>query len=113
MVVKYLNIPKPPIAEKSKSIPPVPLKKLLMLIITAVGFGSAIPIPSYISAKTGTTLINIKALTVTATVNIILGYISALLIFFLIFSFFSKSSTIFIKKTSNLPLASPALIKLV
>ena len=52
-----------------------------------------------------------NALTVIATVNMIIGYISADLIFFLIFSFFSRESTILSKKTSNLPLASPALIK--
>ena len=80
--------------------------------ITAVGFGKATPIPSYIFANTGTTLTNMKALTVIATVNIIAGYIKADLIFFLIFSFFSSDSTILSKKTSNLPLASPALIKL-
>ena len=83
-----------------------------MFIITAVGPGKATPIPSYIFAKTGTTLTNIKILTTIATVNIIPGYIKAPLIFFLIFSFFSSESTILRRKTSNLPLASPAFIKL-
>ena len=93
------------------TFPPVPLKKSLIAIIVAVAAGSSNPIPSYILAKTGTTLTSINALTVIATVNIIAGYISADLIFFLIFSFFSKESTILSKNTSNLPLASPALIR--
>ena len=46
-----------------------------------------------------------------ATVNIIAGYIKADLIFFFTFSLFSNDSTIFNKKTSSLPLASPAFIK--
>ena len=74
--------------------------------------GNSIPIPSYIFANTGTTFTNINALTIIATENIIEGYIKADLIFFLIASFFSNDSTIFSKNTSNLPLASPALIKL-
>ena len=112
LVVKYLNAIKPPKPPNNKIIPPVPLKKSLIAIIVAVAFGSSIPIPSYIFAKTGTTFTNMKALTVIATVNIIPGYIKAPLIFFLIFSFFSNDSTIFNKKTSNLPLASPAFIRL-
>jgi hypothetical protein len=42
-----------------------------MDIITAVGVGrsSAIPIPSYIFTKVGTTFINIKTVTSTATEN--------------------------------------------
>ena len=86
--------------------------KLLPAIITAVGVGKATPIPSYISAKIGTTLTNIKTITVIATVNITIGYINAPLIFFLTFSLFSKESTNLSKNTSNLPLASPALIRL-
>ena len=95
----------------NKILPPVPLKKSLIPIIVAVAAGSSIPIPSYIFANTGTTLISMNTLTVIATVNIILGYIKADLIFFLIPSFFSNDSTIFNKNTSSLPLASPALIK--
>ena len=53
--------------------PPDPLIKLLAVIMTAVGVGSATPMPSYISAKTGTTLINMKTITVIATVNITTG----------------------------------------
>jgi type IV pilus assembly protein PilC len=70
------------------------------------GMGIALP------KSTGTTFININALTAIATVNIMLGYIKALFNFFLIPSFFSKASTIFNRNVSNLPLASPALIKL-
>jgi type IV pilus assembly protein PilC len=44
--------------------------------------------------------------------NVYINLIKADLIFFLIFSFFSRDSTILSKNTSNLPLASPALIKL-
>ena len=109
--VRYLKPKKKAIEPKSKILPPVPLKKSLIAIIVAVAAGSSIPIPSYILANTGTTLTNIKALTVIATVNIIPGYIKADLIFFLIFSFFSRASTILSKNTSNLPLASPAFIK--
>ena len=111
--VKYLKAIKKVISDNKRIRPPVPLKKSLIAIIVAVAAGSSMPIPSYILAKTGTTLININALTVTATVNIIPGYIKADLIFFLIFSFFSKASTILSKNTSNLPLASPALIKFI
>ena len=108
----YLN-PKMKIIPPNKIVfPPAPLKKSLIAIIVAVAAGSSNPIPSYILANTGTTFTNMKALTVIATVNIIIGYISADLIFFLIFSFFSSESTILSKNTSNLPLASPALIKL-
>ena len=89
----------------------MPLKKSLIAIIVAVAAGNSRPIPSYIFANTGTTLINMKALTVIATVNMIAGYIKAPLIFFLIFSFFSNESTILSKNTSSLPLASPAFIK--
>ena len=53
--------------------PPEPLIKLLAVIITAVGVGKATPIPSYISAKTGTTFINMKTITVIATTNITTG----------------------------------------
>ena len=53
-------------------------------MIVAVAAGSSIPIPSYILANTGTTLTNINALTTIATVNIMLGYIKADFIFFLI-----------------------------
>ena len=91
--------------------PPVPLIKSLADKILAVAPGNAIPIPSYILANTGTTLINMNTITVMATVNITAGYIKAPLIFFLILSFFSNDSTSFNKNTSNLPLASPALIK--
>ena len=80
--------------------------------ITAVGVGKGIPIPEYISAKTGTTLVNMKTITEMATINITAGYINAPLIFFLIASFFSREATSFNKKRSNLPLASPAFIKL-
>ena len=80
-------------------------------MITAVGVGNGTPIPSYISANIGTTLINIKTITVIAVKNITAGYISAPLIFFFTFSLFSKDSTNFNKNTSNLPLASPALIR--
>ena len=111
LVVKYLKATTKEIIEISMTSPPVPLKKSLIAKITAVGLGKAIPIPSYIFANTGTTLININALTTIATVNIMLGYIKALLIFFFIFSFFSNASTIFKRKTSSLPLASPALTK--
>ena len=75
--------------------------------------GSSIPIPSYILANTGTTFISMKILTVIATENMMLGYIKADLLLFLIASFFSRDSTILSRKTSNLPLASPALIKLI
>ena len=112
LFVINLNPKKPIILPKRITFPPVPLKKSLIAIIVAVAAGSSKPIPSYILANTGTTLTNMKALTVIATVNIIAGYIKADLIFFLIFSFFSSDSTILSKKTSNLPLASPALIKL-
>ena len=110
-LVIYLNEKKAAIPPNKITFPPVPLKKSLIAIIVAVAAGNSNPIPSYIFAKTGTTFTNIKALTVIATVNIIDGYINADLIFFLIFSFFSSESTILSKKTSNLPLASPALIK--
>ena len=63
LVVKYLNTIKKIIEPNNSTIPPVPLKKSLIAIITAVGFGKAIPIPSYIFANTGTTLINMKTLT--------------------------------------------------
>ena len=93
--------------------PPAPLIKLLAFIITAVGVGKATPIPSYILANTGTTLINMNTITVMATVNITVGYVKAPFIFFLTFSLFSNESTNLSKKISNLPLASPALIKLI
>ena len=109
---RYLNTPNPPVKDNNKIKPPLPLKKSLIAMIVAVAAGSSIPIPSYILANTGTTLTNMNALTVIATVNMMLGYIKADLIFFLIFSFFSRDSTILSKNTSNLPLASPALIKL-
>ena len=53
--------------------PPVPLKKALALIMAAVAPGISTPIPSYISVKIGTTLININIVTLTATVNKTLG----------------------------------------
>ena len=113
LVVKYLKAAKKAINENKRIVPPVPLRKSLIPIIVAVAAGSSIPIPSYILANTGTTFINMKALTVIATVNIIPGYIRAPLIFFLIASFFSKESTILSKNISSFPLASPALIKLI
>ena len=109
--VKYLKVPKEIIKLNNNNFPPVPRKKSLIAMIVAVAAGSSIPIPSYILANTGTTLTNINALTTIATVNIMLGYIKADFIFFLMFSFFSKDSTILSKNTSNLPLASPAFIK--
>ena len=72
-VVVYLNIANNKIHTIPNVKPPVPLIKLLAVIITAVGVGRATPIPSYISAKTGTTLINMKTITVIATVNITTG----------------------------------------
>ena len=108
----YLKIANPIAKTKNKVKPPAPLIKLLAFIMTAVGVGKGTPIPSYISANIGTTLINMKTITVIATVNITTGYVNALLIFFLTFSLFSNESTNFNKKTSSLPLASPALIKL-
>ena len=57
----------------NKVKPPEPLIKLLAVIITAVGVGNGTPIPEYISANTGTTLINIKTITVIATENITIG----------------------------------------
>ena len=96
---------------KNITLPPVPLRKSLIPIIVAVAAGNSKPIPAYISANIGTTLINMNAVTVIATVNIILGYINAPLIFFLIFSFFSIASNTLNRKTSNLPLASPAFIR--
>ena len=68
-----LNIIKPVILIIASISPPVPLMKLLAFIITAVGVGNATPIPSYISAKIGTTLINMKTITVIATTNITTG----------------------------------------
>ena len=50
-VVKNLNRKNPPTIETNIIIPPVPLRKSLMAIMTAVGFGKAIPIPSYIPAN--------------------------------------------------------------
>ena len=112
LVVVYLKIAKPMTKIKNTIFPPVPRIKSLACKMTAVGVGRATPIPPYISAKTGTTLVNIKTITEIATINITAGYINAPLIFFLIASFFSRESTSFNKKRSNLPLASPALIKL-
>ena len=61
-VIKKINKKKPPL-ERINS---------LIDIITAVGVGksSPIPIPSYIFANTGTTLISMKTLTVIGTENI-------------------------------------------
>ena len=69
----YLKIIKATKRIINKVSPPAPLIKLLAFIITAVGVGNATPIPSYIFAKTGTTLINIKTITVMATENITVG----------------------------------------
>ena len=72
-VVVYLNIANKIALIKPVISPPVPLMKLLAVIITAVGVGNATPIPSYISANTGTTLTNMNTITVIATVNITTG----------------------------------------
>ena len=111
--VVYLKIEKATAKIINVTIPPVPRMKSLAVIIAAVGVGNATPIPSYIFANTGTTFISIKTITTIATVNMTEGYINAPLIFFLTFSLFSKDSTSFNKKTSNLPLASPALIRFI
>ena len=72
-VVVYLKITNSITVTIPNVKPPEPLIKLLAVIITAVGVGRATPIPSYISAKTGTTLISMKTITVIATVNITTG----------------------------------------
>ena len=60
----YLKIANPIAKTKNKVKPPAPLIKLLAFIMTAVGVGKGTPIPSYISANIGTTLINMNTITV-------------------------------------------------